>query len=68
VASETRVNDWRPHNGGMESAYCCRRCGGVLDGFGRHFTCHLCGARYRFVHARKRDRAHPSAAAEILAP
>jgi hypothetical protein len=68
MALESRVSDWQPHNGSLESAYHCRHCGGVLDGFGFHYTCHLCGARYCFVHMSKHDRAHPRTAAEVLAP
>jgi hypothetical protein len=58
IALESRVNDWQPHNGSIESAYHCRHCGSVLDGYGFHFTCHICGARYCYVHLRKHDRAH----------
>ena len=67
VASESRVTDWKPHDGSIESAYRCRHCGGVLDGFGFHYTCHLCGARYCFVHMRRHERAHPKTAMEVLA-
>jgi hypothetical protein len=68
MALESRVTDWQPHNGSIESAYHCRHCGGVLDGFGFHYTCHLCGARYCFVHMSKHDRAHPRTTTGILAP
>jgi hypothetical protein len=67
MAVENRVRDWLPHNGSMESAYHCRYCGGVLDGFGFHYTCHLCGAKYCFVHMRKHERAHPTTPQELLA-
>lgn len=67
MALENRVSDWEPHNGSIESGYHCRHCGGILDGFGFHYTCYLCGARYCFVHIRKHDRAHPRTTMGVLA-
>jgi len=67
MAQESRVTEWRPHNGSLESAHHCRYCGGVLDGLGYHYTCHFCGARYCFIHMRKHDRAHQETSLEAYA-
>jgi hypothetical protein len=69
MALESRVSEWAPHTGSLESAYRCRHCGDVLDGFGVHFTGHFCGAKYCYFHMRKHDRFHPrTPALETVTP
>ncbi len=35
----------------------CQYCGGKLS-FGFHFTCHVCGGAYCYIHMAKHSRAH----------
>jgi len=45
----------------------CQYCSQRLGEFGFYFTCHVCGARYCYIHLRKHDLAHPLAPKIVLA-
>lgn len=38
----------------------CQYCGGKLN-LGYHYTCHLCGDAYCYIHMSRHARAHPRA-------
>jgi len=38
----------------------CSFCGGKLT-VGYHYTCHLCGAAYCFIHMSRHAKSHPRA-------
>ena len=66
MALERRVAGWRPHDGSAESVDHCNHCGIALGAYSYSFTCHICGARYCYVHLRKHDRAHPRVTLEAF--
>ena len=37
----------------------CQFCGRRLEKDAYHFTCHVCGANYCYIHLRRHDGAHP---------
>ena len=37
----------------------CQFCGGRLN-LGFHYTCHLCGEAYCYIHMTRHSRAHAS--------
>ena len=55
ISSATRVGS------GLESrpALHCQHCGRKLEEIGYHFTCHVCGANYCYIHMGRHDGAHP---------
>ena len=43
----------------LEQAPHCGYCGGLIDRRGFHYTCHVCGSTYCYIHMHRHRGAHP---------